>query len=301
MVAGLDSGPGDLKRAVRSTSLHPEREARDPSLRRGFVLPTTCCDLRLRRALKVAGPCLRAKPALGTKGAVLVLFWSIRVMSPFWLARRGALGPRSVSSHPGSSSVFCGPLPAGSEVAFSRRGLLGTTSLTRTGLRGWLTNFADQEPPDEVVRRVAAEGDMGEVDTSLAATALSHAYRGDVHLLTNDEELMRASRRAQDRCRRADTDFTGNLVVHPSPGLAKVLHACGAFPTPIVEACLLAEFSELHRRMEEEQMSLPTFRQKTSRLEKIAADLRLPMLEEEPPQLDDADIRRLLLGDDDEL
>jgi hypothetical protein len=161
--------------------------------------------------------------------------------------------------------------------------------------------IADQEPLDDVVRRIMAEGDVGEIDTSLAATALSYAYRANVHLLTNDERLIGVSRRAQDRCRIADTEFTGSLVVHPSPGFARVLHACGAFPTPVVEACLLAEFSDLHRRMEDGKMTLPTFRRKTSRLEKIAADLRLPTLEEETPQLDDADVRRLLLGDDDEL
>lgn len=175
----------------------------------------------------------------------------------------------------------------------------------RSGLRpeeeDWteFLTITDQEPLDHVVRRVVAEGDIGEVDTSLAATALSYAYRANVHLLTNDEGLIRASTRAQDRCRSGDADFTGSLVIHPSPRLARVLHGCGALPTPIVEACLLAEYSELHRRMEEEQMSLTTFRRKTSRLEKIAADLRLPRLEEETPQLDDADIRRLLLGDDD--
>jgi len=152
------------------------------------------------------------------------------------------------------------------------------------------------ERAEELTAAAAAIHGHAGRDCELLGHTLATADLYAVHLVTNDEALLRSARRLVDHLRTIGRGPMADFKVINSVTLMADLLRCGAIDLDVMEAALLAEHEDVRAR----SMRTATRSRKLARLEEVARQSHVSLPDRDRP-FDDSEIFQLFLGkvDDD--
>ncbi len=160
----------------------------------------------------------------------------------------------------------------------------------------WIGRTTGDRAEELTAAAAVIHEDMGR-DCELLGHALAAADLYAVHLVTNDEALLRSARKLIEHLRTTGRGPKADFNVINSVTLMADLLRCGAVDLDVMGASLLAEYEDVCER----RMTEATRSRKLTRLEEVARQSHVSLPDRDPDRpFDDSEIFQIFLGKVDE-